>query len=111
MLPQLKRLTSSQTGLNGAVIPSPWVTEYDRRDTWSSKTSAWQSFVFCHGDLGPQNLMCDPVTLEILWVVDWENAGYFPEEFLQLWAVDRDRYLDLYDYNDRLASQIALLEG
>jgi aminoglycoside phosphotransferase len=111
MLPELRRLTSSQTGLNGTVIPSPWVTEYDRRETWTSKTSTWQSFVFCHGDLGPQNLMCNPVTLQIQWVVDWENAGYFEEQFLDLWAVDRDKYLDLYEYGDRLAWQIALLEG
>lgn len=109
MLPQLKSLTSSQTGLNGIVIPPPWVTEYDRRETWSSKTSTQQSFVFCHGDLGPQNLMCDPVTLEILHVVDWENAGYLEEEFLHIWAVDRDTYLDLYNYSDQLARQIALL--
>ncbi|KAI0472793.1 hypothetical protein GGR56DRAFT_582819 [Xylariaceae sp. FL0804] len=131
MLPELRRLTSSQTGLDGTVIPSPWVTEYDRRETWTPKrfpsssssssstattttTTRGQqssSFFFCHGDLGPQNLLCDPVTLEIRWVVDWENAGYFEEQFLDLWAVERDKYLDLYDYGDRLAGQIALLEG
>lgn len=96
-LPELRRLTSSQTGLNGTVIPSPWVTEYDLREIWTSKTSASQSFVFCRGDLGPQNLMCDSNTLEIQWVVDWENAGFFEERFLDLWAVDRDKYLDLYE--------------
>ncbi|KAH9886159.1 hypothetical protein F4778DRAFT_786881 [Xylariomycetidae sp. FL2044] len=45
-----------------------------------------------------------------LCVLDWENAGYFEQEFLHLWAVDRDAYLDLYEYNDQLARQIALLE-
>ncbi|KAJ2902925.1 uncharacterized protein MKZ38_010656 [Zalerion maritima] len=99
------------TGLNGVVIPSPWVTEYDRRENWASKTSEEESYVFCHGDLGPQNLMCGPVTLEIVWVVDWENAGYLEEEFLHLWAVEGNNYYGLYDYNDQLARQIALLEG
>jgi serine/threonine protein kinase len=54
ILPELRRLTSSQTGLNSTIIPSPWVTEYDRREAWTSKTSTWQSFVFYHGDLGPR---------------------------------------------------------
>jgi len=94
MLPQLKSPTSSQDGLNGTVIPPPWVTEYDPRETWSSKTSTQQSLVFYYGNMGPQNLVCDHVTLEIRYVVDWENAGYFEEEFLHIWAVTGDSGLD-----------------
>ncbi|KAL2068979.1 hypothetical protein VTL71DRAFT_15317 [Oculimacula yallundae] len=111
MIPQLKALRSSKTGLNGTVIPSPWVTESDRRHIWPCKTSPTPCFVFCHGDLGPQNILCDPRTLQVSYVVDWENAGYFEEEFLQLWRVKEDQYYSLYQDEAQIARQIAQLEG
>lgn len=86
------------------------MTEDDRRTEWHPKVSEQQVFVFCHGDLGPQNLMCDPETLEILWVVDWENAGFYDEEFLHLWAVDSKSYYAMYGDGDQLAKLIGLLE-
>lgn len=98
------------SGFNGSVIPPPWVTEHDRRPEWIPKVRDQLAFVFCHGDLGPQNLMCDPETLEIRWVIDWENAGFYDEEFLHLWAVDSNHYYDLYKNKDQLASLVTLLE-
>jgi aminoglycoside phosphotransferase len=81
MLPQLAALRPNVSGFNGSVIPPPWVTEHDRRAEWKSKVRDQLDFVFCHGDLGPQNLLCDPQTLEVRWVIDWENAGFFEDEF------------------------------
>ncbi|KAL5319316.1 hypothetical protein ACEPPN_012367 [Leptodophora sp. 'Broadleaf-Isolate-01'] len=110
MLPQLAALRSSVSGFNGVVIPPPWVTEHDRRADWIPKVLDQPVFVFCHGDLGPQNLMCDLKTLEIRWVIDWENAGFFEEEFLHLWAVDSNSYDEMYGNKDQLATLIAFLE-
>ncbi len=53
VVPQLKNLKLYTTGLNGIVIPMPWITEFDRRPAWKSKTSNEASNVFCHGDGGP----------------------------------------------------------
>ncbi|KAK3940695.1 kinase-like domain-containing protein [Diplogelasinospora grovesii] len=90
VLPQLRRLTSCTTGFNGFVNPPPWVTEVDRRE------SAVPEFVFCHGDLGPHNIMTDPFTLKVTGLVDFENAGYFPSEFLEQWAVEVKGYYNMY---------------
>jgi hypothetical protein len=54
--------------------------------------------------------MCDPETLQIGWAIDWENAGFYDEEFLHLWAVDSNRYYDLYRNKDQLATLVTLLE-
>lgn len=89
VLPQLSRLKSYETGFNGIVIPPPWVTENDRGRTWAAKKSEKHEFVFCHGDLAAHNIMCDPLTLEVVCVFDWENAGYYPPEFLQLWSISK----------------------
>lgn len=96
VLPQLSKLTSNTTGFNGFVNPPPWVTEIDRREIWQTKTSTIPVFVFCHGDLGPFNILCDPNSLEVLCLFDFENAGYFPREFLTQWAVERSGYYNLY---------------
>lgn len=69
-----------------------------------------RAFVFCHSDLSPYNLMCDPKTLKITYVVDWEIAGFYDEEFLHLWTVDKKSYYDMFRDKDRLALLVALLE-
>ncbi|KAJ2891330.1 hypothetical protein MKZ38_000561 [Zalerion maritima] len=96
VLPQLRRLTSYTTGLNGFVNPPPWVTEVDRREFWDTKTSAVPEFVFCHGDLGPYNIMIDQFTLKVTGLIDFENAGYFPSEFLEQRAIDVKGYYKMY---------------
>lgn len=37
--------------------------------------------MFCHNDLGQQNILVDPKTLKIKAIIDWEFAGYFPAAF------------------------------
>lgn len=38
LLPQLAALKSSVSGLNGVIIPPPWVTEHDRREAWFQRS-------------------------------------------------------------------------
>lgn len=110
-LPQLKALRSNVSGLNGTVTPPPWVTEYDRRETWKSKTSKIDdAFGFCHEDLGSQNVLMDPGTLLVSGVVDLENAGFYPDEFADQWSLDVKSYYDLYSDEDSLSQLVSLLE-
>lgn len=37
-------------------------------------------YVLSHGDLGWQNLLCDPDTWDIVCVIDWEYSGFYPSE-------------------------------
>lgn len=85
------------------------MTEYDRRLVWKQKTSKYPTFFFSDGDLGPQNLLFDPATMTISAVVDWENAGFGPEEFLVYWAVEKDSYYAMYRDENKLVRLISLL--
>ncbi|OCL02269.1 hypothetical protein AOQ84DRAFT_349418 [Glonium stellatum] len=108
VLPQLDKLRSTTTGLDGFVIPPPWILAHDRRLHWASRSSIVREFVFCHGDLTAHNIMVHPETLEVLGIYDWEHAGYFPEEFQQ-WRCSRAEYNTLFTNKDRirrLVSQI-----
>jgi len=96
LLPELAKLCSNKTGLEGFVLPLAWILEYDTRSRWDVKTSSYNEFVFTHGDLGPANMRMDPYTLTVKCVVDWEYSGYFPPEF-QKWAVDNSAYYALYE--------------
>jgi hypothetical protein len=85
LLPELARSPKkSETGLNGHVIPPRLVTDFDERSNWAIKKSTKVEFTLCHGDLGPYNLMFGPRTFEVVGVIDWECAGYFPELFATL---------------------------
>jgi hypothetical protein len=95
LLPELAKLRSNKTGLDGFVMPPAWMLEYDTRLHWDVKTSSYEEFIFTHGDLGPDNLRMDPYTLTVKWVVDWENSGYFPPGF-QKWSVDNGAYRALF---------------
>ncbi|KAL1981288.1 hypothetical protein VTN96DRAFT_2834 [Rasamsonia emersonii] len=110
VLPQLEGLTSRTTGLNGVVIPPPWVLEYDKRPQWVSKESADEDYVFCHGDLVNHNILMHPQTLEVVAVIDWEHAGFFPREFQQ-WCCSRSEYDALFTDKDRLRRCIASIEA
>lgn len=35
-------------------------------------------FAVLHGDLGPHNIMCEPITKKITAVLDWEWSGLYP---------------------------------
>lgn len=112
--PALEGLRSRQTGLNGIVIPPPWIADDDRREHWPVKTSdyaadAGQPFVLCHGDLSYHNMRIDPTTLEVKWLLDWECAGFFPVEFLRIYSPDRAHYGRLFERDERKRKLISLL--
>ncbi|KAF1953033.1 hypothetical protein CC80DRAFT_551729 [Byssothecium circinans] len=109
VLPQLAALRSNVSGLNGVIIPPPWVTEFDRRAAWQPQTSEFDEFTFSHGDLGPQNVLIHPDTLEVCGVVDWENAGFYPEACAGQWAVEMGSYYDFYRDEATFATLISLL--
>lgn len=48
---------------------------------WKMKTRKEKNLVFCHNDLGCQNILVDPETLKINAIIDWEYSGFFPKEF------------------------------
>ena len=45
--------------------------------------------------------MVHPETLHVMKIVDWEDAGYFPEEFLGVWSVERREHERLYEDGER----------
>lgn len=109
VLPQLAMLKSNATGLNGFVLPPPWVLEYDKRTHWAPKTSDLAEFVFCHGDLAAHNIMVHPETLHVLSIYDWENCGFFPQTF-QTWTLNREDYNLQFTNKERLHELVTLLE-
>lgn len=40
-----------------------------------------KDLVFCHNDLSAHNVIVDPVTFKVNAIIDWEYAGYYPQEF------------------------------
>ncbi|KAI5864683.1 hypothetical protein GGS23DRAFT_459332 [Durotheca rogersii] len=113
--PALEGLRSCQTGLNGTVVPPPWISDDDRREYWPVKTSdsavgTDPSFVLCHGDLSYHNIRVDPATLQVKWLFDWEYAGFFPEEFMRIFSPTRADYGRLYNKDERKQRFIDLLE-
>ncbi|KAF2741673.1 kinase-like protein [Sporormia fimetaria CBS 119925] len=89
VLPQVRGLRRRTTGSvddSLPVIPPSRVTYRDKRSHWAQKFRRDEDFVFCHNDLGQQNIMVDPDTFDITAIIDWEFAGFFPPEFeLALW--------------------------
>jgi tRNA A-37 threonylcarbamoyl transferase component Bud32 len=110
VLPQLAMLQSSTTGLNGFVLPPPWILEHDERLHWQPKRAKLAAYIFCHGDLAAHNIMMDPNSLEVVAFLDWENAGYFPPEF-QVFFVDRESYWDYFRDTKRITKFVALIEA
>ncbi|KAK2595521.1 hypothetical protein QQS21_006749 [Conoideocrella luteorostrata] len=51
------------------------------RPEWKMKPRESKDLVFCHNDLSTHNVIVDPVTLKVKAVIDWEYAGFYPEEF------------------------------
>ncbi|KAI1871169.1 uncharacterized protein JN550_004614 [Neoarthrinium moseri] len=109
VLPQLQILKHNTTGLNGFVIPSRWVTDWDQRELWSPKRSDVDEFVFCHLNLTAHNLMLDSETLEVMALIDWEDAGFFSPEFQQ-WRYFREELFDLYDDHEWIRKCISLID-
>lgn len=88
ILPQLRSLRRGFIGSVDTripVFPPQRVYGLDRRH-WPQISSKTNEFVLCHNDLGPQNIFIHPVTFQILGIIDWEFAGFFPPHFeLPLW--------------------------
>lgn len=82
VLPQLRRLTSRKVGTLGGIVIPPWrVQNRDPRPYWRSRTSLRRQYVFCHNDLAQHNILIDPETLKVSYIIDWEFAGFYPAEF------------------------------
>jgi hypothetical protein len=111
VLPQLKTLTSTETGLNGFVLPPPRIEEYDRRDIWLPKQAPQgQKYVLCHGDFSRSNILLDPMTLDVMCIIDWECAGFFPAELeCPLWRLDYNEYMQTYYDTAMIQQEIWLI--
>ncbi|KAK6207709.1 hypothetical protein QIS74_12790 [Colletotrichum tabaci] len=111
VIPQLRLLRSNKTGLNGVVIPPPRIEQFDCRDVWPpKKSSKGEECVFCHGDLTRSNILLDPNTLMVKSIIDWESAGFFPEELeLSLWRLNYDEYMKTFEDTDKIKQEIELI--
>ncbi|KLO13806.1 kinase-like protein [Schizopora paradoxa] len=78
----LHRLRSKRMGGVSGIISLPdRVARVDTKRVWNFRESEEEDFVFCHNDLSQYNILVDPETLKITAVLDWEYAGFYPEEF------------------------------
>lgn len=78
----LRSLRSRKFGHEeGVVIPPYRVMRQTGEVEWNLRPSRNRQYVFCHNDLGQQNILVDPKTLKIGAIIDWEYAGYFPAAF------------------------------
>ncbi|KAJ5459268.1 hypothetical protein N7530_011212 [Penicillium desertorum] len=68
-------------GPSGIVLPPYRVIRLSDKNEWSRKVSKDSEYVFCHNDLSQHNIIVDPQTLKIRAIIDWEYAGFFPEQF------------------------------
>lgn len=68
-------------GAFGHVILPYRVLQKTFIDDWDLEPSSSAEYAFCHNDLSQQNVIVDPETLKIAAIIDWEYAGFFPEEF------------------------------
>ena len=51
------------------------------RQEWRMKPSESEELVYNHGDFSTNNVIVDPVTLKVKAILDWEYAGFYPEQF------------------------------
>ncbi|KAK5996906.1 hypothetical protein PT974_02253 [Cladobotryum mycophilum] len=78
----LRRLKSSEWGgPTGIVVPPYRLMVKIFRQEWRMKPRESEDLVFCHNDFSAHNVIVDPTTLKVKAVIDWEYAGFFPEEF------------------------------
>lgn len=47
VLPEFEKLRSKTMGLDGKLVPSPWVRYHDNRPIWVPKSSDTDRYVFC----------------------------------------------------------------
>ncbi|EFY87614.1 hypothetical protein MAC_06326 [Metarhizium acridum CQMa 102] len=63
------------------VIPPYRIMVESHRITWKMKPRESSDLVFCHNDFSAHNVIVDPVSLKVKAVLDWEYAGFYPQEF------------------------------
>lgn len=112
VLPQLRRLTSDVTGLDGFVLPPPCITKTVPRAAQQPITSAKREFVFIHGDLARHNIIISPETLEVTCIFDQEHIGYFPLKLeVDAWRIKHSKYFRLFTYQERIQRELELIGG
>ncbi|KAM5436619.1 hypothetical protein McanMca71_001737 [Microsporum canis] len=95
------------------VVPPYRVMVRSARPQWEMKPLESEALVFCHNDLSTNNVIVDPETLKVRAIIDWEYAGFYPEEFegmfyrrpgpsvaLEGEVNDEDRLLDVMIENE-----------
>jgi serine/threonine protein kinase len=89
IIPQLRQLRRNFVGSvdpNIPVFPPQRIFRTDRR-SWPRISHETDDFVLCHNDLSPHNIFVDPNSFSIVSIIDWEYAGFYPQEFeLPLWT-------------------------
>ncbi|KAH8819682.1 hypothetical protein F5884DRAFT_22378 [Xylogone sp. PMI_703] len=68
-------------GPSGIVIPPYQVMVKRARQGWKMAPRESEDLIFCHNDLSAHNVIVDPSTLKVKAILDWEHAGFFPQEF------------------------------
>lgn len=69
------------TNMYTKVIPPYRVLQHPVRVKWAMKPREVKDLVFCHNDLSTYNVIVDPETLKVKAVIDWEYAGFYPQDF------------------------------
>ncbi|KAI9709905.1 MAG: hypothetical protein M1820_002982 [Bogoriella megaspora] len=110
VLPEFKKLKSKTMGLDGMLVPPPWVRYHDKRPTWIPKTSDTDRYVFCNWDVGPHNMMFENRTLNVIGAYDWEGAGFLPPEF-QFMNVSRQDFDAQFEDVPKVRRLIQLLDA
>ena len=83
ILPQLRSLRRNKIGSvdNSLPVFSPQRIYHLDWLSWPQVSSGGDDFVLCHNDLAAQNIFVNPVTFQIVGIIDWEFAGVFPPDF------------------------------
>lgn len=81
--------SKAMTGVDGAQLPDNWLDPFHSPHDFRSETlegnclqlgMECSTFVFCHNDLGPSNIIVDRGAVGIL---DWEMAGFVPHAWIR----------------------------
>ncbi|KAJ2989003.1 hypothetical protein NUW58_g3688 [Xylaria curta] len=92
ILPQLRRLRRGFMGSPNPelpVIPPRRFWDWKEKRVWPSMPKDTDEYVLCHTDLDRQNILVDPHTFQIVSIIDWETAGFFPLELeLPYWKAN-----------------------
>jgi len=89
-------------GVDGAQLPKSWLdvvrnphefTPVTPRKNCIDLGMDCSTFVFCHSDLGPYNIIVNPEQKNVVGIIDREIAGYIPLDWIRTkfgvsWAMD-----------------------